>query len=86
MAEFESASLFLQSVSPGSVEAHLSDQETVPEAYPSVSLLQAEDVAESIAYVLSAPHHVEVRNGFTISTEENSCPPYCGYRFKYLRK
>ena len=21
-----------------------------------------------------------------ISTGENSCPPYCGYRFKYLRK
>ena len=21
-----------------------------------------------------------------ISTGENSCPPYCGHRFKYLRK
>lgn len=45
----------LQSISPGLV-----DTELVPLDYKGLPMLQAEDVANAIMYVLSTPPHVQV--------------------------
>jgi NADP-dependent 3-hydroxy acid dehydrogenase YdfG len=63
-------------VEPGAVETELADHnrpevlERIKERFAGVELLQAEDIADAITYIVTRPHHVAVNELLIRSTEQ----------------